>query len=169
MAVLLCLLSFYYTDPVLTAMVTPTAYTGKDIEPFNSFTLSCTGTKPSGVLPPLQLSWYRDGMQLDTTVSTVTVTEDSSSDMERSSVLNVTSAAVLDSGEYTCSVAVTIPESDTIVVNQSAAITISGMYNTNLHSPLVKQVIQKGRVERDLTSNCTGILMVEAAACVQIK
>jgi hypothetical protein len=112
---------------MLTVALTPTAFSGKDIPPFNTFGLSCTAMKPSAVVPPLQLNWYHHGVQLDSSVSGVNILEEEvSNGTEKSSVLNITSARVFSSGLYTCSVAVSIPESNTVTTNQSATITISG-------------------------------------------
>ena len=92
------------------------------------FGLSCRAVKPSLVIPPLQLSWYHDGMQLDDSVSGVTIQEeDVNNGMEKSSVLNITSARVVNAGLYTCSVVVSIPESTAVRTNQTATITISGL------------------------------------------
>lgn len=117
----------FTTDPILTATVTPTVYSGKDIYPFNMFSLSCTATKPSNVILPIQLSWYRNGIQLDGSVPGITIQEEEVNDgMEKFSSLNVTSALTSNSGLYTCNAAVSIPESDTVTTNQTATVTIAG-------------------------------------------
>lgn len=115
------------TDPIITATVTPTSYSGKDVQPFNTFSLTCTAMKPSSVIPSLQLNWYHDGMQLDSSVSGITITEqDMNNGMEKSSVLSVTSASAQSSGSYTCNVTVSIPVSNTLTTNQAAIVIIAG-------------------------------------------
>ena len=122
-------LLFIYTDPVLNATVTPSFYSGKDISPFNTFSLNCTAAKPSNVIPPLQLSWYRDEVQVDDSISGITVIEDEiSGGAEKYSVLTVTSARTFHSGLYTCSATVSIPDSNAVIANQTAIITITGKY-----------------------------------------
>ena len=112
---------------MLMTTVTPTVYSGKDIHPFNTFNLNCTATKPDNIIPSLQLSWYHDGVQLDDSISSVTIREENvNSGMAKSNVLSVTSAGVLNSGLYTCSAEVSIPESSTVMMNQTATVTITG-------------------------------------------
>lgn len=108
-------------------MVTPMEYSGKDIYPFDTFSLSCTSTKPVNIVPSLQLSWYHNGVQLDHSVSGISIQEEEmNGGMEKSSELTVTSARTLSSGFYTCSVVVSIPESNAVMNDQTATITISG-------------------------------------------
>ena len=103
-------------------------YSGKDIHPFNSFSLSCIAVKPSRVIPSLQLSWYHNGMQLDNSISGIDITEeDMNNGMEKSSVLNVTSATVQRTGSYMCSLMLSIPESSILTTNQTATVTIAGI------------------------------------------
>ncbi len=104
-------------------------YSGKDIHPFNNFNLSCTATKPSRIIPSLQLNWYHDGTELDDSVSGITILEqDANNGMQKSSVVTVTSARVFNSGMYTCSAAVSIPESNTVMMSQVASATITGIH-----------------------------------------
>lgn len=105
------------------ASVTPTVYRGKDIDPFNSFSLSCNAQKPDGIIPSLQFNWLHDGVRLDDSISTFAIYEDS---MDMSSILNVTSAQTVNSGQYTCNVVLNIPESSAVMVSQSATVTITG-------------------------------------------
>ena len=117
----------YIVDPVLTTSVTPAMYSGKDIHPFNSFSLSCTARKPASIIPSLQLSWYHDGTQLDDSVSSISIREENANGgSEKTSVLSITSASILNSGVYTCSAEVSIPDSNTVRANQTATITITG-------------------------------------------
>ena len=111
---------------MVTLMVTPTEYSGKDIHPFNTFSLECSATKPSQVIPPIQLSWYHDGAELDGSVSGVGILEEARSVDERSSTLSITPARVANSGVYTCGVEISIPESSAVSANQTATVTITG-------------------------------------------
>ncbi len=102
-------------------------YSGKDIHPFNIFDLTCTARKPGSVIPPLQLSWYHNGMQLDASVTGTTIREEEMNNgMEKSSFLSITSALTSNPGAYTCSAVISIPDSTTITNNQSATVTIAG-------------------------------------------
>ncbi len=109
-------------------MIVPATYTGKDIYPFNTFSLRCTAMKPSGIIPALQLSWYHGDMQLDDSLPHITISEEETNEgMEKSSVLNITSARVLSSGSYTCSATVSIPESTAALTNRTATVLITGI------------------------------------------
>ena len=120
---------FFVTDPTLTATITPSSYSGLDVDPFNTFSLMCTARKPSSITPALGLTWYHNEMQLDNSVAGISILEEEvSGGAERSSTLTVTSAHTISSGVYTCISSVGIPESNTVTSNQSAAVTIRGMY-----------------------------------------
>lgn len=128
------LLAVFTTDPIVTATVSPLVYSGKDIPPFNAFNLACTATKSSSIIPALQLSWYHDGLQLDGTVSDVTILQEVRSGMEKSSTLSIASARVMNSGLYTCNVVVSIPESQDVSADHTANVTITGIiYSHSVH------------------------------------
>lgn len=116
---------FFNADPNLSASVTPPEFTGKDFHPFNAFTLRCTASKPSGVIPALEVNWFRDEMTLDNSVSGVRIREEARG-TEATSTITVTLARVVDSGFYTCNVVVNIPESQPLSINQTANVTING-------------------------------------------
>ena len=110
-------------------------YSGKDIHPFNTFSLNCTATKPSSIIPSLQLSWYHDEMELDNTVSRITILDEVRSATETFSMLTVSPARVFDSGMYTCSISVSIPESPDAMANQTSTVMIAGIATyTSKHS-----------------------------------
>lgn len=120
-------------DPTLTASVTPTIYSGKDIYPFNSFTLQCTASKPSNIIPSLQLSWHHHGTQLDNSISNtnnIIFEEEVNDGMGKRSHLSINNARVLNSGSYICMVTVSVPESDDVTTQQAATVTITGIYTT---------------------------------------
>ena len=118
---------YFPTDPVLNVTVDPSSYSGLDVDPFNTFTLMCSAVKPSSVTPSLDISWYHDGMQLDSTVAGISITEvEANGGAEISSTLTVTSARSLNSGEYLCLASVSVPESTMVTTNQSATANIRG-------------------------------------------
>lgn len=122
------LLCYCTIDPIINATVAPTMYSGKDIHPFNMFDLTCTARKPISVIPPLQLSWYYNGMQLDASVTGITIREEEMNNgMKKISFLSVTSALTSNSGAYTCKAVISIPDSTALINNQSATVTIAGM------------------------------------------
>ena len=117
------------SDPTVTAAVTPLVYTGKDIYPFNAFTLHCTASKPSNVIPSLQLSWYHNGIQLDNSIQGVSILEEEvNNGVEKTGSLSVTSAQTQDSGSYMCRAAISIPESKEVTAEQASTILITGKY-----------------------------------------
>ena len=103
------------------------SYTGLDVVPFNTFTLTCTAIKPSSIVPALDLSWYHNEIQLDNSIAGISILEEEAgSGAERSSILTVNSATTASSGVYTCIASVSVPESNTVTSNQSATVTIRG-------------------------------------------
>ena len=129
--------SFYYsvilihvTDPLITTTVSPLLYSGLDVDPFNTFTLVCMARKPGSILPALDLSWYHNEMQLDNSIAGISISvEEVSRGAEKSSTLTVNSATTVSSGVYTCIASVSVPESNTVMSNQSATVTIRGQYS----------------------------------------
>ena len=102
-------------------------FAGKDIDPFNTFTLHCTASKPSNIIPSLQVSWYHNDLQLDNSVQGVDISEEEvNNGVEKTSALTVSSARALNSGAYKCRVAISIPESDEVAADQTAIVSITG-------------------------------------------
>ena len=120
---------YVISDPTLSATVTPLMFSGKDIDPFNTFTLHCTASKPSNIIPSLQVSWYHNDLQLDNSIQGVDISEEEvNNGVEKTSGLTVSSARVLNSGAYKCRVAISIPESDEVAADQTAIVNITGMF-----------------------------------------
>lgn len=114
-------------DPTLSTTVAPSVYSGIDVAPSNTFTLTCTANKPSGVSPSIELYWYHDEELLDNSRSEIFIHEQVvMGGMEKSSVLTITSASTINSGDYTCVAVIEIPESNRVTSNQSASVTIQG-------------------------------------------
>ena len=117
------------TDPILNVTVTPSSYSGLDVDPFNTFTLMCIATKPSSITPALDISWYHNEMQLDNSIPGISILEEEfSGGAERSSTLIVTSARTISSGVYACIASVSVPESNTVTGDQNVTVTIRGMF-----------------------------------------
>lgn len=107
-------------------MVAPSTISGKDIEPFNTATLTCTATKPALVVPQLQLSWSRNSMPLDNSIMGVSISEENINSSATSSTIRLDAARVVDSGTYTCEASISIPDSNVVSTNDTASIVISG-------------------------------------------
>lgn len=110
--------------------VTPSTVSGKDIEPFNTASLTCTAMKPALVVPQLQISWTRNGMPLDNSIVGVSISEETLSSSVTSSTVQLGAARVIDSGTYTCEASLNIPDSDVVSTNDTASIVISGRPNS---------------------------------------
>ena len=107
--------------------MTPSVYSGIDVAPSNTFTLTCTASKPGSISPSLELFWYHNKELLDSSRPEVSIYEqEMMRGVEKSSVLTITSASSIDSGDYTCVAMIDIPESNRVTSNQSATITIQG-------------------------------------------
>jgi len=118
--------AFLSLDPEVMVTVDPDSFYGKDIEPFNAFSLVCTATKPAVVVPQIQLSWSRDGVPLDNSVAGLSVTQETINASVVSSTLSLDPARVVDSAMYTCDASINVPDSDTISANNTANVVISG-------------------------------------------
>lgn len=103
-------------------------YSGRDFPPLNTFSLSCIAAKPNRIVPSLQLNWYHNGVQMDDSISGVSIqVEEVNGGLEKTSELTVTSASMLSSGVYTCSAVVSVPDSTAVMYNQTATVTIIGI------------------------------------------
>ena len=120
-------------DPTLVVTVTPSAYSGIDVSPSNTFTLTCRANKPSIVSPPIELNWYYDDVLLDSSRPGTSIVElETEGGAEKSSMLTITDAHTVNSGRYTCVAVIDVPESNRITSNQSATVTIQGMCSAQL-------------------------------------
>ena len=88
-----------------------------DSDPYDDFTLTCTATKPTIVIPNLVLTWTHDSTMEtgtvvttgnDTTVTTVTNT------------LSFPNTTASDSGTYRCVARIDIPDSTTIMTSEES-------------------------------------------------
>ena len=121
------LLHQYTIDPTLSITVTPSLFSGIDVAPSNTFTLTCNANKPSSVSLSTELNWYHDGMLLDRSrPGTFIHEQEVEGGVEKSSVLTIISARTIDSGDYICVAEIDIPESNRVTNNQSATVTIQG-------------------------------------------
>jgi hypothetical protein len=113
----------------MNATVTPSVYSGIDIAPSNTFTLTCTANKPSNISPSLELFWYHDEELLDSSHPKISIYEREvmMGGVEKSSVLTITSASNINSGDYICVAVIDIPESNRVTSNHSATVTIQGI------------------------------------------
>jgi len=119
----------FTVDPEIIVELLPSTFTGAAADSYNSFSLSCTATKPQSVVPALELNWYHNNTQLDASLDQVSITgEERRNGAEISSILSIVATQTENSGDYTCVVGVTIPESTTVQVNQTGTVTIRGKY-----------------------------------------
>lgn len=122
-------LCYCHLDPEVIVELLPSTFTGATADSYNSFSLSCTATKPQSIVPALELNWYHNNTQLDASVDQVSITgEERRNGAEISSVLSIVAAQTGNSGDYTCIVGVTIPESSPVQVNQTGTVTVRGKY-----------------------------------------
>ena len=102
-------------------------YSGIDVAPSNTFTLTCMANKPSNISPSLELFWYHDEELLDSNLPKISIYEEEvMGGVEKSSVLTITSASSINSGDYMCVAVIDIPESNQVTSNHSAIVTIQG-------------------------------------------
>ena len=115
------------TDPAIDVYLAPTSYTGADVEPYNSFTLTCVATKSSGVSPELDITWLQAGLQVDNSTTGVTIVEEEEvSGEQKTSVVYIAQATSLKSGIYGCVVVLSIPESSAVQQARNSTVVIRG-------------------------------------------
>ena len=114
------------TDPAVDVHLAPTSYTGADVEPYNSFTLTCVATKSSGVSPELDITWLQAGLQVDNSTTGVTIVEEEVSGERKTSVIYIAQATSLKSGIYGCVVVLSIPESSAVQQVRNSTVVIRG-------------------------------------------
>ena len=88
-----------------------------DSDPYDDFTLTCTATKPTIVIPDLVLTWTRNGTQVTGTVVTI------GTDTAVTTVTNTLSfptTMASDTGIYRCVARIEIPRSTTITASEES-------------------------------------------------
>ena len=112
----------------MSTTVTPVEYSGIDVPPLNTFTLTCIANKPSSVSPSIELFWYHYEELLDSSRLEISIHEQEvMGGMGKSSMLTMMATGNINSGDYTCVAVIDIPESNRVTSNQSATVTIQGI------------------------------------------
>ena len=96
-----------------------------DSDPYDNFTLTCTATKQTIVIPNLVIAWTHDG-----TIETGTVTTTGENMTATvTNTLSFDSVTASDSGTYRCTAIITIPESTDITTSEESTVTIRRKYD----------------------------------------
>ena len=91
-----------------------------DSDPYDNFTLTCTATKPTIVIPNLVITWTHNG-----TIETGTVTTTGGNMTTTvTNTLSFTTGRPSNSGTYRCTASITIPDSTDITTSEESAVTI---------------------------------------------
>ena len=85
-------------------------------DPYDSFTLVCTASKPALVIPTLEMIWLHNGTVRQGVVTT-------NNDI-MINTLSVTTSKTSDSGNYTCQAILVIPDSNNITTSETSTVTI---------------------------------------------
>ena len=88
----------------------------------DNFTLTCTATKPTIVIPNLVIAWTHNG-----TIKTGTVTTTGEDTMTTTvtNTLSFTTSTASDSGTYRCTASIAIPDStNAITTSEESTVTI---------------------------------------------
>ncbi|XP_019860201.1 PREDICTED: uncharacterized protein LOC105314995 [Amphimedon queenslandica] len=114
------------TDPVIGEFSTsPNSFLGletscPDSDPYDNFTLTCTATKPTIVIPNLVIAWTHNG-----TIETGTVTTTGENMITTvTNTLSFTTSTASDSGTYRCTASITIPDSTDIATSEESIVAI---------------------------------------------
>ena len=93
-----------------------------DSDPYDNFTLTCTATKPTIVIPNLVIAWTHNGT-IET--GTVTTTGEDTMTTTVTNTLSFTTSTASDSGTYRCTASITIPDStNAITTSEESTVTI---------------------------------------------
>ena len=117
---ILSYLLYFLIDPVIRNFIAmPDSFLGLETscpasDPYDSFTLVCTASKPSLVIPVLEVTWKHNG-----TVRQGVVTTDNDDTFVTNTLILPTSFAN-DSGTYSCIAKLTIPESPDISLTENS-------------------------------------------------
>ena len=92
-----------------------------DSDPYDNFTLTCTATKPTIVIPNLVIAWTHNG-----TMETGTVTTTGANTMTTTvtNTLSFNNSTASDSGTYRCTASISIPDSTDITTSEESTVTI---------------------------------------------
>ena len=85
-------------------------------DPYDSFTLVCTASKPSLVIPTLEVIWLHNGTVRQGVVTT-------NNDI-MTNTLSVTTSKISDSGSYICQAILVIPDSNNITTSEISTVTV---------------------------------------------
>ncbi len=110
--------------------LSPQSFIGADMEPYDTFSLSCLATKPPEVIPTIELLWYKDQVPVGNDSSDgIAIAETTTNEgAQRSNQITISNANQDHSGSYSCLARLTIPESTTLEESsQDAVATIRGI------------------------------------------
>ena len=88
-----------------------------DSYPYDDFTLTCTATKPTIVIPDLVLTWMHNGTQINGTVVT---TGNDTAVTTVTNTLSFPTTMSSDTGTYRCVARIDIPDSTTIMTSEES-------------------------------------------------
>ena len=89
-----------------------------DSDPYDNFTLVCTASKPALVIPMLEVIWLHNGTVCQGVVTT------QNDDTYVMNTLSFPTSFANDSGTYTCTAKLTIPESPNISLTENSTATL---------------------------------------------
>lgn len=112
--------------PPLTVTVQPDTVVTLTTPPYNSFSLVCTASVPSGVTAEKTITWMQNGALLNDDGSAVVITDRNVSLLDSSSQLTV-STTVGGEFRYECSVSLPLTGlAGGVVMTDSAEVTVQG-------------------------------------------
>ena len=121
------LIIMIFIDPMIGSFsASPDSFLGletscSDSDPYDNFTLTCTATKPTIVIPNLVIAWTHDGT-IET--GTVTTTGEDTMTTTVTNTLNFINSSASDSGTYRCTASITILDSTDIITSEESTVTI---------------------------------------------
>ena len=127
---------YHFTDPMIRNFsASPDSFLGletscPDSDPYDNFTLTCTTTKPTIVIPDLVLTWTHNGtMETGTVVTTGTDTAVTTV----TNTLSFPTTTASDTGTYRCVARINIPDSTTIMTSEESTAVLRRKCQCILH------------------------------------
>ena len=96
-----------------------------DSDPYDNFTLTCTATKPTIVIPDLVLTWTHNGT---TETGTVVTTGTDTAVTTVTNTLSFPTTTASDTGTYRCVARINIPDSTTITTSEESTTVLRRKY-----------------------------------------
>jgi len=95
-------------------LINPAEYQGVDVQPYNSFVLTCSAEIATDVVPMINMVWFHNGKEISNVDDAINITETSgllTNVKWKTSSLQIVNANVSSSDNYECIASVSVEAS----------------------------------------------------------